>query len=275
MTSLDKRRQSVTAQEKADLCERFVRAYLRFNRYFTVPNFIAHNINAVSQAEDGDRIIGTFTESDTLAIRMPYSRELVGDCCIPSHKTLIDGQEDRVDFVIAESKSGTSRAGNGPAPNKIWTKNSQEAVAYIVRYLGIFDDDAKVKDVADCLVEDYRYEDEGDNNREGVRIRLVVFAQKPNGEFMRRGVTYITFSKMAKFFVRQLGISWVKFDIASRSAHRQWDEFSKLIFQIANSDLELEERQRELLRLLHIEVKELLDEQTSQSSEEPEKSECE
>ncbi|MNG41231.1 hypothetical protein D3C84_1302770 [compost metagenome] len=59
-----------------DAYERFVAAYLRLNGYFTVPNFIVHAAGDPSRVSDGH--VGNFTETDVIAVRMPYSQEITG-----------------------------------------------------------------------------------------------------------------------------------------------------------------------------------------------------
>ena len=88
--------------------EELVRWYLRLNGYFTIESFIVH------AADDPGRIlnnqIGSHTETDILAVRMPYSKEITGKLSIVNHQPLVEGSYGRYDFVIAEvgNRSGSS-----------------------------------------------------------------------------------------------------------------------------------------------------------------------
>jgi hypothetical protein len=58
-----------------DNYEVFVRWYLRFNGYFTIENFIVHG--ADTEPFRGEYVTAK-TEVDTIAIRLPHSREETG-----------------------------------------------------------------------------------------------------------------------------------------------------------------------------------------------------
>ena len=92
---------------RAERFETFVTWYLRFNGYFTVPSFYVH------AGDDPKRIsgdtVGNLTEVDTLAIRLPYSREESG-AQFPIAKNLLEGAEGRFDVIVAEVKSGKPRS---------------------------------------------------------------------------------------------------------------------------------------------------------------------
>jgi hypothetical protein len=236
--------------KRQELVERFVNVYLRFNRYFTIPNFIPHDPSVISKSREGIRVIGSYSEIDTLAVRMPYSQEQIDRLNIPQDGRLLDGARNHIDFVLAEAKSGSARAGHGPSPNKIWTKKNRDAIAYIVRYLGFFSPNStEFQKAVDDLRDHYTFE------ADSVRIRLIVFASTPNATYQARGVQYITFAEMIDFFICDLGISWICADIASKSAHEPWDEFTRLIFSIANDmKIDIADRERELLKYLEQDI---------------------
>ena len=126
----------------ANRYEQFVIDYLRLNGYFTVPNFIVHDSRRVWDSKVGNR-----TESDVLAVRMPYSNEHTEDLQIANDPLLVHGHEGKFDVVIGEAKSGTANN-----PNKVWRKednSSQEdiweklqSIEYLIRFVGLFSDGA-------------------------------------------------------------------------------------------------------------------------------------
>ncbi len=116
-----------------DNYERFVRWYLRFNGYFTIENFIIHNPERIS-----DGLVGNYTESDILAVRMPYSTEVVGQLRIGNHGVLTLGAAGRHDLVIAEVKSKKDNQ-----PNDTWKLDHESLpdrftpIEYTLRFFGI------------------------------------------------------------------------------------------------------------------------------------------
>ena len=156
----------------ADNYERFVRWYLRFNSYFTIENFIVHNPERISGG-----IVGNYTESDILAVRMPYSTEIVGQLQIGNHDLLTFGAKGRHDLVIAEVKSKKDNQ-----PNDTW-KLDQESlpdgftpIEYTLRFFGLHREE-ELPVVARRLGTTHSYEDAS------CRIRYVVFSKRPNRHF--------------------------------------------------------------------------------------------
>ena len=100
----------------AERFETFVTWYLRFNGYFTTPSFVVHAGYDPTRISRG--AVGNLTEVDTLAVRLPFSREESG-IQFPTDRNLLDGAEGRFDVVTAEVKSG-----EGNSPNRIWRNGS-------------------------------------------------------------------------------------------------------------------------------------------------------
>ncbi len=213
--------------------------YLRLNGYFTVNNFIVH------AGDDPARIsndhVAPHTEVDTLAIRMPYSAEVAGSLCIANHDPLVGNQNSRRDFVIAESKSGKSNR-----PNRVWHKAIIGPIEYIIRFSGLFEDEKLLTEAAKALASNYHYE----NNN--VRIRYIIFAEKKNDHYAKRGVSYITYCQIIKFLVEVRGKSWLTEKIGVASIHQQWDDFIKEIFCVANNrQLDDDEKIQTIARMLN------------------------
>jgi hypothetical protein len=206
----------------ADKYERFVAAYLRLNAYFTVPSFI------VLAADDPTRIscgqVGNYTETDILAIRMPYSKEVTGSLQIANHGVLTDGSAGKTDVVIAEVKSS-----NENKPNKAWRAGVPDpSISYVVRFVGLHAE-PELAQVAKALSTTFRFENDH------CRYRYAVFSKEPNEHYAAKGVTYITFREAIEFIVRERGQCWVEANIGVASLHHQWDDMLIEIFHIANS----------------------------------------
>lgn len=206
----------------SDKYERFVSSYLRLNGYFTIPNFIVHAASDPNRVMHGS--VGNYTETDLLTIRMPYSVEQTANLCIANDSVLVNGAAGKFDVVIAEVKSGANNK-----PNTVWCQNENSyPVEYLVRFVGLFSDDSKIKQIARGLIKEYR------SDTETCRFRYVVFASAPNKHYQNRGVQYITFGEMAKFLVEIRGQSWINSKLGVASSHPQWDPLLARIFEIAN-----------------------------------------
>jgi hypothetical protein len=224
-------------QDRAERFETFVVWYLRFNGYFTVPSFIVH------AGDDGTRIsrgvVGNRTEVDTIAIRLPYSREGSGTPFV-TDKNLVDGADRRFDVVVAEVKSGKSNS-----PNKIWRNGETSHVEYLLRFLGWHEENDKIALAAKALIEHYSFEEPN------LRVRYIIFAELVDSAWSDRGVKYITFADCIRFISEERGQSWASSKIGWRSMHDQWNPLIKRLFEIANdASLNPPRRQEEIRRAL-------------------------
>ena len=141
--------------------ERFVRWYLRFNGYFTIENFIVHAGD--DQSRISDEKIGSHTETDILAVRMPYSKEVTGKLFIANHEPLVNNITDRVDIVVAEVKTKNSNK-----PNRVWKSEDLFPIQYLVRFIGHYKHESQIGEVASALLSKYIYEDRD------CRIRYII-----------------------------------------------------------------------------------------------------
>jgi nucleoside diphosphate kinase len=218
--------------------ENFTSWYLRFNGYFTVDNFVVHAADDPTRISDG--IIAPHTETDSIAIRMPYSAEIAGKLKIANHDVLVENQNERFDIVIAEAKSG-----NDNKPNSVWRNKVIATIKYMVRFVGLYGDEHQITKIANELATHYFYEDDKS------RIRYIVFANEPNLHYFNEGVKYITFSQIVNFLVEVRGQCWIKSGIGVASVHYQWDEQINKIFEIANDfEKTLEVRESKILEFL-------------------------
>lgn len=219
----------MVAPNHARRFETFVTWHLRFNGYFTVPAFVVHAGDDPTRISDG--VVAPKTEVDSLAVRLPYSREESG-AVFPLHRALVDGSQGRFDIVIAETKSG-----KGNSPNATWWQEQKVSnIAYVLRYIGWFENEKKINDVSREIQKNYRYE------TQEMRIRYIVFSKEIDRTWSKKGVQYITFADCIDFLADR-GECWQKAKIGSRSVHDQWDPLMKDIFQIANN-LALDRRMR-------------------------------
>jgi hypothetical protein len=206
----------------AEKYERFVRWYLRFNGYFTVENFIVHAGGDKNRIRNG--VIAPHTETDVLAIRMPYSHEVTGQLHIANHSPLINGQSERFDVVIAEAKSGNSNK-----PNPVWRNKNLEMIAYIVRFIGLCKKEEEIQEISSQLADRFVYDGEK------FRIRYILFSEEVNEFYRRKGVSFITYGEIIKFLVSVRGESWIDSGIGIASIHNQWDDLINQVLVAANN----------------------------------------
>jgi len=224
-------------QDRAERFEIFVNWYLRFNGYFTVPNFVVH-AGSDSSRISGD-LVGNLTEVDTIAVRLPYSREESGTP-FPLHRTLIEGAEGCFDVVFAEAKSGKSTS-----PNNVWRTKNLPAIEYLLRFLGWHYEQDRIASVAKELAENYSYRESK------LRIRYVVFAEQPNDAWSKKGVKYVTFDDCIRFVAEQRGQCWADSGIGRRSMHDQWNPMVKRLLLVANDgSLSSDARQKNIRSIL-------------------------
>jgi hypothetical protein len=224
--------------ERARNFETFVTWYLRFNGYFTVPNFVVH------AGDDPGRInkdvIGNYTEVDTIAVRLPHSREESGTE-FPTDGRLIAGAEGKFDVIFAEVKSGESNT-----PNSTWHhKEKVHHIEYMLKFLGWHRENEKIKQVADVLQKTYLFEEVN------LRLRYVIFSESANPTWVSRGVSYITFDDCIRFIVNDRGQCWAQAAVGRRSIHDQWSDLIKRVLEVANRpDLDPQRRQTEVRAIL-------------------------
>jgi len=115
-------------------CELLSNWYLRFNGYFTTPNFTVH--------PDYRKQPGG-TDADILAVRFPYSEEYQEQFNFDRDPALVI--INSVDFLICEVKSSLCDL------NKMsWGNPSRKNVEYAIRWLG-FEQQEKV---INCIADD-------------------------------------------------------------------------------------------------------------------------
>lgn len=203
---------------EVDPYELLVRWYLRFNGYLGVENFVLHKT-----VEGGNVQVG---ENDILAVRFPNSQELPGFAIQNDPKLRDDDAEVHrlTDFVVAEVKGGGRKT-----LNNVWQPPADhqkiDRVAYVVRWLGPFSDEALIQKVATELQESHR------SLVEPFLFRVVMFARSTQPKLALR---QITFNDIAHFLVHVRAPCWQDHGYGARSPHDQWHPFIKELWRIAD-----------------------------------------
>jgi len=191
----------LTQEIVMDALEQIALWYLRLNGYFVTPNFIAHG--------DG----GPRTDVDLLAVRFPHSREYPDDTQrlhIPANK---------IDVVFAESKTGRCKL-NGP-----WkAAGNHNALEYVLRRVGILENDKSTATAANGLYEKQSYE-----SGEYV-FRIVCFGSHTNGTLPL--VTQVMWLDVISFINQRFEIYR-----AEKAEHQHWDSFGIYLWDNLSGDV--------------------------------------
>jgi hypothetical protein len=197
--------------------------YLRFNGYFSVENFIVH------AGDDPTRIsinkVGNHTETDLLAIRHKYSKEVSGNLHIQNDPNIVTPSNSLIDFIIAEVKTG-----NQNKPNKLWTEKKIPVIEYILRFAGFIESEKAITKVAKELATKGFFLDRAKK----YSIRLIMISEtKPNKIWQH--LNNILFEDIINFLVDVRGQSWANANIGTASIHYQWEGLIIKLFEIANN----------------------------------------
>lgn len=189
----------------ANRVESLVKWYLRFNGYFTIPNFTVHP----------DTKKGREAEADFIAVRFPFSEEQAGQYEFERHDDLI--VEDTIDFLLVEVKSSEC------VLNDTWTDPKRHNIDYALLWIG----DLPKKQVAgiasklyDKGTVDYKYTEDGKKRS----VRLVSFGRytdKKSDDQKRKmpGILQIRLMQVVSFVKNRLTLGCAKL-------HREnWDSY--------------------------------------------------
>ena len=130
--------------------------FFRLNGFLSIPGFVIHlDDTRAWRSSDGKPRIAR-TEADLIAVRFPFSREVVGGRPMQDAVELFASQlpvgKPRPLFVLAEVKAGRC-AMNGP-----WTNQTERNMQRVLRRLGFTDSDTTIDSAASELYDSARWE---------------------------------------------------------------------------------------------------------------------
>jgi len=206
----------------AQASETFVRWYLRFNGYLGVENLVVH--------EPTPGAVPQGAEFDVVAVRFPFSLEIPG-FELPRDPRLAEIESQRlINVVIGEVKGGKK-----PELNDPWRAEADDAVQlrrlkYLVRWIGLYERDEEVEKVAKDLRR-------AGKSELAHAIRVVYFGARPSKQAADRSIPQILLPDIASWIVNSRAGSWAQQQVATRSAHDQWDELIKNVWNLADPAL--------------------------------------
>jgi hypothetical protein len=224
-----------------DAYEELARWYLRFNGFLCIENFIIHE-----PAPDAETV-PQGGEIDTLAVRFPFSREVISaaqEKNIVRDELLQPSVPGLIEFVIAEVKGG-----DRIRLNSIWRNDardqSRSRLEYLIRWLGCFPQEDTIAGVSARLQNEIHAE-QGEYS-----FRLILFAKRDTIQGLPQGIKVITFAQITRFIVRSRANSWLQLGIGTRSRHPQWSELMNELWAIAGPEC-IESENEKVLRMLEL-----------------------
>ena len=206
----------------SNLGETLAKWYLRFNGYFIIDNFIVHAGDDVNKIKNG--VVANHTETDILAIRHKFSKEITGILHIQNDIKIINTEETNIDFIIVEVKTGKKNK-----PNTLWTEKKIAVIEYILRIAGFIEAENLISSIANELAEKGNYQDAG--KRYSVRLALISEVKANNNW---KHIKNVLFDDIINFIVDVRGQCWKENGLGVSSIHYQWDDLINEIFKIAN-----------------------------------------
>lgn len=180
--------------------------YLRFNGYFTTPDFTVH---------PDFKKQGGGTDADILAVRFPYSAEYQRRFNFDRDDRLENG--GRVDFVIAEVKTGRCEVNQ-----KTWGNPARCNVEYALRWMGFEREDARIREIAETIYS------QGQWNSEDKSVRFLLFGGELNEPLTHAlpGALQLEHSSIIRFLKVRFELGCVQ--ITRENWDREIQDFAEL-----------------------------------------------
>jgi hypothetical protein len=174
--------EEMLAREKGWRAEEVAAFYLRFNGFFTLPNFAVH-YDSPSQF--------LRTDCDLLGVRFPNTVEHGNRRRMRDHSGIVKLANGKTLFVIVEVKAGRC-AVNGP-----WSRDEsgENNLLYVIKRFG-FVTVGEGRAIADTIAQQLVWEDEAR------KVVYLCIGSEKNSEVY---ATQITFQDVAAFLVERIG----------------------------------------------------------------------
>lgn len=209
----------VNGQERGQRAEDVASWFFRLNGFLAIPGFVVHLDSASAyHGADGEPRIAR-TEADLMAVRFPFSREIVGGSKMRDAQELTrlqSGHNERKPlFVLVEVKASLCKM-NGP-----WTNRQAENMQRVLRRLGFTDDESIIHSAATDLYEHARWEGRS------VLIQYVCIGGQKNDDLTTRydQLIQIDWMQVGKFMYERFANHPEK--TPSGLVHDQWPTFGR------------------------------------------------
>lgn len=201
-----------TGRNRGVRAEEVAHWYFRLNGFLSIPGFIIH--------PDREQRY-PYTEADLIAVRFPYSLEILSDRTMKDDQVLLelnrlpqDSHPTRTIFVLVEVKTDLCRI-NGP-----WSNSERGNMQRVIRRLGFAAPD-HIEEIAQKMYDDLRWENEhfvlqyvavGSRFNDGLQVNYPKLVQ-------------ITFEQIADFLYDR----FLNFPekLPTGPIHEQWPDFGR------------------------------------------------
>jgi hypothetical protein len=194
-------------QERGRRAEEVANWYFRLNGFLSIPGFILHPDKVQRFPE---------TEADLIAVRFPYSAEVLGGRSMTDDGSLlqIDMRKTRIVFILAEVKVDVCRI-NGP-----WSDRTRGNMQRVIRRLGFVADD-QIGTIAESMYDDLRWESDTHI------IQYIAVGSRSNDDLGRQypQLLQITFEQISDFLLRRFRDFPEK--LPTGPVHEQWPDFGR------------------------------------------------
>lgn len=194
-------------QKRGKRAENVASWYFRLNGFLSIPSFILHPDQVQRHP---------LTEADLIAVRFPYSAEVLDDRSMDDDRMLlkIDETRSRIVFILVEVKVDTCNI-NGP-----WSDQSRGNMQRVIRRLG-FVDEAGIDGVASGMYKFLRWENDK------FVLQYVAVGSRRNNELQNRyaQLVQITFDDISDFLLGRFRNFPQK--LPTGSVYTQWPKFGR------------------------------------------------
>ena len=191
--------------------------YFRLNGFFSIPGFVVHldRIRAYI-AEDGTPRYAR-TEADLMAVRFPFSREIVGEHPMTDDVGAFSNAtpDRRPLFVLVEVKAGLCRM-NGP-----WTNREARNMQRVLRRFGFTDIEAVIEAAAADMYDHGRW----DGQNVTVQYVCVGGAKSPELARERQRLVQLDWEHIGRFLHSRFSGHPEK--LPDGFVHDQWPNFGR------------------------------------------------
>lgn len=212
------------AYERGQRAEEVASWYFRLNGFLSIPGFILHPDRTQRYPQ---------TEADLIAVRFPYSAEIIGGRSMDDDNIVIqlDSDSKRIVFVLVEVKVDLCRI-NGP-----WSERSRGNMQRVIRRLG-FVQEGEIDNIAADMYDNLRWE-----NQTFV-LQYIAVGSRRNESLQERHpkLVQITFDEMSDFFLKRFQDFPEK--LPTGPIHIQWPNFGRYYGEAMRSNLHSKDSRR-------------------------------
>lgn len=195
-------------RKRGERAEHVASWYFRLNGFLSIPGFVVHP-DVVQRYPR--------TEADLLAVRLPYSSELVGGQLMVDDARLVAlAALSRPLFLMIEVKTNLCNI-NGP-----WSRAEDGNMQRVIRRLG-FATEAEIEAVAADMYQHLRCE------RESFVVQYATIGRRANPGQQRRypSLLQVTWDDISDFLFQRFQQFPQKLPPKGRKVHEQWPDFGR------------------------------------------------